>query len=186
MQCTWNCNHLNCIDGISENIFLNKSSSHWACFEELRQNIVKDVHIDMFDEKSINKLNFLPKVRQFVDKWKLKSSKEQFSILYNIPNKILETVGVHAFGNGHVYWYSHWISVIVGSLLLLVMYTLCYFGVIGEFMIGIRSLCAIGITVPVIQSCLNIYFELCFLFSMFIVFASEYAVILQVYWCGSF
>lgn len=104
----------------------------------------------VLSDENVSKLNLFAKFRHFIEEWQIKSPKEQFIMLYNIPKTLVELVGVRVFGNCHVNWYSYYPNCIAAYYVLMVTHTFYYFGVRGQFMTGTRCLCGVGIVVSVI------------------------------------
>lgn len=100
--------------------------------------------------KSITKMSLLAKIRQFVDEWQIKASKEKFLILYNLPKSMFQMVGVRVFGDCKLDWYCHLGNCMIAYYVSMVLHTLYYFGTKGQFMMGMRCLCGMGIMVSVI------------------------------------
>lgn len=89
------------------------------------------------------------KIRTLSESWRLKTSKEKFLLLYGIPKKMFEIVGVRVYGDCHLNWYSQFGNVLVGYYVSMVTYTIYYWTCKGRFVYGLRCLGGIGFMISV-------------------------------------
>lgn len=82
-------------------------------------------------------------------KWAQKSSTEKWRFLYNIPKTLLNMLGVRAFDDMKVNWWSHMGNFTIAYIWLMTIYTLIYHYREKRFLVGCRCLCGLGIVVSV-------------------------------------
>lgn len=95
------------------------------------------------------------RIRNLSKKWRLKTSKEKFSILYSIPKWMFEVVGVRVYGDCQLNLFSHFGNTMVAYYVSMVSYTIYYWSCKGQFLYGTRCLCGMGIMI----SSLPLYYK---------------------------
>lgn len=60
------------------------------------------------------KLNLRQRIQHILEDWRMKPSKQKFQMLYNVPKKMFESVGVRVYSDMHCNWYSNLGHVMVG------------------------------------------------------------------------
>lgn len=96
------------------------------------------------------KFNLFRRFYIILENWRMKSSKQKFQLLYNIPKTMFECVGVRVFSDMHLNWYSNLGHVMVFYYVSMTIHTLYYWGNKNQFIFGTRCLCGMGIMISVI------------------------------------
>lgn len=96
-----------------------------------------------------SKYQLLAKIRNFLENWQQKPSKEKFQILYNIPKTMFELVGVRVFSDLKLNYYSHLGNVMIFYYVSMVTHTIYYWSKRDKFIFGTRCLCGMGIMISV-------------------------------------
>lgn len=60
------------------------------------------------------KLNLRQRIQLILEDWRMKPSKQKFQMLYNVPKKMFELVGVRVYSDMQCNWYSNLGHVMVG------------------------------------------------------------------------
>lgn len=89
------------------------------------------------------------KIRTISEQWRMKTPKEKFLMLYGIPRKMFEIVGVRVYGDCQLNLFSHFGNLLVVYYLSMVSYTIYYWTCKGQFVYGLRCLCGMGIMISV-------------------------------------
>lgn len=110
-----------------------------------RKRIVKMGNF--FSYLSISKLE--QKFHEYQHQWHSMASKQKWKFLYNIPKKILESIGVRVLSDCKLNWYSSFVFILVYYYVFMCAYTLYYFHMKGQLFFGARCLLGVGITTSV-------------------------------------
>lgn len=93
--------------------------------------------------------NIRERFRSFKRDWLLKTPKEKWQFLYNIPKIMFETVGVRVFSDLKLNLYSQLGNLLVAYYGSLSIYTLYYYYDKNQLVHGLRCLCGYGIFISV-------------------------------------
>lgn len=81
--------------------------------------------------------------------WRLKSSKEKFQFLYNIPKTMFEMVGVRVFSDMKITLYSQLGNLMIFYYVSMTIHTIYYWTKKNRFIFSLRCLCGMGIMISV-------------------------------------
>lgn len=93
--------------------------------------------------------NIRERFRLFQRNWLLKTPKEKWQFLYNIPGTMFEMVGVRVFSDLKLNLYSQLGNLLVAYYGSLSIYTLYYYYNKNNLVNGLRCLCGFGIFISV-------------------------------------
>lgn len=113
------------------------------------KSVEKIVNPEVMIDSGSGCLDLRAKIRILVEKWRSKTSKQKFLVLYWIPRKMFEIVGVRVYGDCRLNLFSHFGNVLVAYYLSMVSYTIYYWTRKGQVVFGLRCLCGMGIMVSV-------------------------------------
>lgn len=99
--------------------------------------------------KVLNKLKVLDNLKE---EWRMKTPKQKWIFIYNIPAKLGELIGVRVLTDLKVFWYSY-ICLAAGFVQFsTVAYTVWIYYQRGRFLEGLQCTSTLGIVISVNES----------------------------------
>lgn len=93
----------------------------------------------------IEQLKLIRKLKQFQGEWYLKTPKQKWQVVHKFGAKVSELIGVRAYTDMKIGWYSYVAAVMIFVYVILVSYTMCVYFKQGDFLKGIECTYTVGI-----------------------------------------
>lgn len=83
--------------------------------------------------------------------WQVKSPAEKWDLIYNIGKVAGDLIGVHLFRDVRIFWYSGSCALMIATFFILVLYTVQYYLLRGDYIRGMECTYLTGVVIGVRQ-----------------------------------